>query len=117
MARAALWDDGKTVFVECPGCGMGHALNIDPNCDRPRWTFNGNLDRPTLSPSILCRFTHSVPSAEDPEVLAKIRRGEITQTRVDVVCHSFVRDGQIEFLGDCTHALAGKTVDLPEVED
>ncbi|MGC4033677.1 MAG: hypothetical protein QM754_18485 [Tepidisphaeraceae bacterium] len=27
-------------------------------------------------------------------------------------CHSFVRDGQIEFLGDCTHELAGKTVPL-----
>lgn len=30
-------------------------------------------------------------------------------------CHSFVRDGQIEFLSDCTHALAGKTVSLPAV--
>lgn len=26
----------------------------------------------------------------------------------------FIRDGQIQFLGDCTHALAGKTVPLPE---
>jgi hypothetical protein len=30
------------------------------------------------------------------------------------VCHSFVTDGRIQFLGDCTHALAGQTVDLPE---
>ncbi|MCZ4340562.1 hypothetical protein O4H52_03015 [Sphingomonadaceae bacterium G21617-S1] len=29
------------------------------------------------------------------------------------VCHSFVRNGQIEFLSDCTHALAGQTVPLP----
>lgn len=29
------------------------------------------------------------------------------------VCHSFVRAGRIEFLGDCTHALAGQTVPLP----
>src|SRR5436309_254590 len=28
------------------------------------------------------------------------------------VCHSFVRDGLIEFLGDCTHPLAGRTVPL-----
>lgn len=28
------------------------------------------------------------------------------------VCHSFVFDGEIRFLGDCTHALAGKTVPL-----
>jgi hypothetical protein len=30
------------------------------------------------------------------------------------VCHSFVRDGQIQFLGDCTHALKGQTVERPE---
>lgn len=32
------------------------------------------------------------------------------------VCHSFIRDGRIEFLSDCTHALAGQTVDLPDIE-
>jgi hypothetical protein len=31
-------------------------------------------------------------------------------------CHSFLVDGQIQFLGDCTHALAGQTVPLPEIE-
>jgi hypothetical protein len=29
-----------------------------------------------------------------------------------VVCHSFVREGQIQFLGDCTHAFAGQTVPM-----
>lgn len=29
-------------------------------------------------------------------------------------CHSFVTDGRIEFLGDCTHLLRGSTVDLPD---
>jgi hypothetical protein len=32
-------------------------------------------------------------------------------------CHSFIRNGQIQFLSDCHHELAGKTVDLPEVEE
>jgi hypothetical protein len=32
---------------------------------------------------------------------------------VDHRCHSFVVDGQIQFLGDCTHKLAGQTVPLP----
>jgi len=31
------------------------------------------------------------------------------------VCHSYVTDGRIQFLADCTHALAGLTVDLPEL--
>ena len=30
------------------------------------------------------------------------------------VCHSFVTDGRIRFLGDCTHALKGQTVPIPE---
>ena len=32
----------------------------------------------------------------------------------DDVCHSFVTDGRIQFLGDCTHKLAGQTVNIPE---
>jgi hypothetical protein len=27
------------------------------------------------------------------------------------------RPGRIQFLGDCTHALAGQTVDLPEIQE
>ncbi len=30
------------------------------------------------------------------------------------ICHSFVTDGRIQFLSDCTHPLAGQTVDIPE---
>lgn len=30
------------------------------------------------------------------------------------VCHCFVADGAMQFLGDCTHALAGQTVPIPE---
>ncbi len=32
-------------------------------------------------------------------------------------CHSFVTDGKIAFGEDCSHALKGKTVDLPDWED
>lgn len=31
-------------------------------------------------------------------------------------CHSYVRDGKIEFLGDCFHDLKNTTVELPEYE-
>lgn len=30
------------------------------------------------------------------------------------ICHSFITDGEIQFLNDCTHKLAGHTVDLLE---
>lgn len=29
------------------------------------------------------------------------------------VCHYFLRNGQIQYLGDCTHAMRGQTVPLP----
>jgi hypothetical protein len=32
------------------------------------------------------------------------------------VCHSFVTDGRIQLLGDCTHSMASQTVDLPPWE-
>lgn len=30
------------------------------------------------------------------------------------ICHYFIKAGRIEFCGDCTHALKGQTVDLPD---
>lgn len=39
-----------------------------------------------------------------------------TGDKEGVRCHSFVRDGKIEFLGDCTHEMAGTTIELPDVD-
>lgn len=57
----------------------------------PAWTWNASLSAPTFDPSVL------------------LQGGPPGTPR----CHSFVRDGRIEFLSDCEHPLAGKTVDLP----
>lgn len=71
----------------CAGCGDIHACPVrGSRIERPRWDWNGSLVAPTLSPSILKR-----PGAGP-------------------VCHSFVRDGVVDFLGDCAHPLAGQTV-------
>lgn len=58
------------------------------------WSWNGDTEKPTLHPSILTTYQHG-------EVLYK--------------CHSFVNDGSIQFLSDCSHELAGQTIDLLEV--
>jgi hypothetical protein len=76
----------------CPGCNRSHVLRVGGE-QTPRWTYNGNPDAPTFTPSILARFHR--PSGTD-------------------VCHSFVTDGMIQFLSDCTHELAGQTVPIPE---
>lgn len=79
----------------CPGCGYDHAFRVGGNESdgRPRWKFNGSMDHPTFAPSLLC-------NKDTPEQR----------------CHLFLRDGNIEYLGDCHHALAGKTVECPDWE-
>lgn len=96
----------------CPGCeypgedgqpqGGAHMLPVNSTTKTPQWDFDGNLDAPTLSPSILTRMNHRRERGEDV--------GEF-------VCHSFMRAGQMEFLGDCTHQYAGQTVPLPPMPD
>jgi hypothetical protein len=171
--------DGPTTghMIFCPACECGHKF------DSGRWTFNGDMERPTFSPSMLVRtgdgwtkipqeqwmpiqsqskgVSYRVPFAmlsegraqrNHDQSLAVLRsRGGLSafealcnlddrglwdrKPRTDgeeeaelsgrvqawlkancppSICHSFVRDGRIEFLSDCTHRLAGQTVDLPD---
>lgn len=86
--------EGERLMFRCPGCKSMHMVPYGHG-PGPRWTWNGNADRPTFEPSILVTW-------RDPD-------GELR----DEICHSFVRDGQIQFLGDCTHAMAGQTVAIP----
>jgi hypothetical protein len=74
------------------------------------WQFDGNLEAPTFSPSIL--VTGIQPLTEDE--YAQIAAGEKIEPR-PLRCHTFVRAGQIQYLGDCTHDLRGQTVPLPDL--
>ena len=103
-------DDHGNIYTAlafvCPGCvelmggGDGlHMLPVNSPQRSPQWDWDGDLDAPTVSPSILSRFG---PRAEgEPER----------------VCHSFLRAGVFEFLGDCTHSLAGQHVPMPDLPD
>lgn len=113
ISRILRETEGNGLMFWCPGCDMAHRIQHGAG-DGPRWGWNGDVERPTFTPSILVRYPHWMPSAADPVVRAAIERGEVTQQLVEQVCHSFVTDGRIQFLSDCTHALAGQTVDLPD---
>ncbi|MGZ3772972.1 MAG: DUF6527 family protein [Pseudobdellovibrionaceae bacterium] len=97
-------------IIKCPGCGNGHGFitSWDEEYKKkyadwygiqgkqphfPTWTFNGDMEKPTFSPSMLVDKDN--PASR---------------------CHSFVREGKIQFLGDCFHALKNQTVDLPDVD-
>ncbi|BAO88931.1 DUF6527 family protein [Caballeronia cordobensis] len=87
-------DGTRSMLFECPGCKFLHVVYVGgPN--RPTWSFNGYVDKPTVSPSVLVSWE---------------------QDGKPKVCHSFIKDGRIEFLSDCTHDLAGQTVEIPEWE-
>lgn len=92
--------EGGGLSFWCPGCKCTHMVTSG-------WSFNGDYDRPTFSPSVLVRYRHPKGYTNDnPAPL-----GYSGEYVVDV-CHSFIRSGQIQFLGDCTHELTGKTVQL-----
>lgn len=78
----------------CPGCKRDHTIDDG-------WKFNGDKESPTFNPSI--DFTGG--------------RYDEDENYIKLHCHSFVWDGKIHFLGDCSHGLAGQTVELPEVEN
>lgn len=66
------------------------------------WTWNGSVDSPTLRPSILTKVAGR----------KYLETGEYTEQ----ICHSWVTDGKVQFLDDCTHELRGQTVELLDVE-
>ena len=76
-------------FFYCPACNEQHPMHV------PQWSFNGDMERPTFSPSLRV-FDHS----------------DINKTK----CHLFVKDGVLEYLGDCAHSLAGRAVDMVDIE-
>ncbi len=100
--------DGFHAQFYCPGCLHYHMLPI--NGADNAWDFNNNADSPTFKPSILARGVDHLTEAEETLILAGVK----IEPR-KYVCHSFVTDGKINFLHDCTHSLAGKTIDLPEM--
>lgn len=51
-----------------------------------RWTFNGDYEKPTFSPSMKVNYGNGL------------------------ITHCFVKNGNIQYLSDCTHDMAGKTV-------
>jgi len=87
----------------CPGCGYGHEINVEPDRRGVKWLFDGNVSKPTFSPSINLKVN-------TPD-MGKHYQSDYPSR----VCHYFIRQGMIQFLGDCTHSLKGQTVELPDI--
>lgn len=82
---------GDLVYeFHCPGCEYDHFIRVIG--EGSNWKVTGvEDDAPTVTPSIL--------------VHGKYR------------CHSFIKNGKIQYLNDCTHHLVGKTIDIPDFDE
>lgn len=108
--KLRVMNDGLIAYW-CTGCQMHHGIPIRKT-ESPYWEFNGDYENPTFSPSILVRIPHPEGySRENPA--PKGWEGKM----VEDICHSFITNGKIQYLSDCTHSLAGQTIDLEPVED
>lgn len=85
-----------SVWWFCPGCESAHRIEIG------RWSWNEDREAPTFTPSVLSTMTPH-----------ESMRDEVPAER----CHCFVESGQIRFLNDCTHELAGQTVPIPPLPE
>ncbi|KQX35347.1 ammonia monooxygenase [Devosia sp. Root436] len=110
---------GRVAFW-CPGCNEAHSINIkrDAAGQGPVWGYNGNPDAPTFTPSVLVKVGHYCAGQEGKDCWCtyEARTGKPAPFKC-AICHSFVTNGRIQFLGDCTHALAGQTVPLPPIPE
>jgi len=77
-------EDGKFRgwIVWCPACDGIHVYD-------ERWDFNGDIEKPTFHPGHVATSTVSKD-----------------------LCHSVLEDGELKYFEDCSHQLAGKSVQL-----
>lgn len=91
----------QSLAFVCPGCALRengrwsglHMIPVNTDKKSPSWDWNGDLEKPTLSPSIL------------------------TNGHSSFVCHSFLTDGVFNFLTDSTHPLSGQQIPIPDLPD
>jgi hypothetical protein len=72
----------------CPGCKRLHPINTQKhNAYNAIWSFDGNIEQPTFSPSI----------------------------NLVGYCHYFITAGKILYCTDTKHEFSGQTIDLPDI--
>jgi hypothetical protein len=84
---------GQSIWLWCPACDLPKRLPVNRS-EGTSWDFDGNIEAPTLSPSILQHGGGNHPQ-----------------------CHSFLRSGMWDFLSDCTHSMAGQQVPMVSLPD
>ncbi len=118
-------DASGHLWYMCRGCGHKHVIAIEGRAQvapgRPVWTWNGSTAAPTVTPSVLGRSINLGAMTEDEhaeyEELSRTHGADwlLANSPFRTCCHTFITDGRIQYLSDCTHQLAGQTIELPEL--
>lgn len=85
---------GYFIIPVCPGCGSIHYLNVNSPDDKPKWDFFGSLEEPSFYPSLLSYTPNDIYR-----------------------CHSFITQGKMRFLDDCSHTNKNALLDMPEIDE
>lgn len=122
VARLRTVTDGEVTWhmlsMWCPGCNHHHAVNlVGPDGYRPNvcWDWDGNLELPTVSPSLL--VGGSVYLHADGTQCMNWHEDYQTETHTQGPCHSFILAGNWQFLADSAHHLAGQITPMVPLPD
>jgi hypothetical protein len=103
----------------CPACGEIHWV------PKLRWSFNGDYERPTLHPSVIYTSGHYCGHFNPEKDTCWCKYNEEYRKEFPdgppspfkcVLCHTWVKEGTIQYLSDCSHAFAGKVVDMHDYQ-
>ncbi len=87
------------LYYRCPGCKGEHAVPVLVNKKQAnRWEWNGDLEKPTIRPSVKHTYPESFYQAH-PNVK-------------HFCCHYHITNGVLEYCGDCSHDQSGQNVPM-----
>jgi hypothetical protein len=110
--RASVDGNGRRGLTYwCQGCECLHQVWVEGGEPGRNWGWNGDVEKPVFTPSVLVTYPAN-PDADE----------QFKEWRTARRCHTFVgcngaQPGEVIFLGDCTHAMAGQTLPLPDLPD
>lgn len=88
----------QALMFICPGCGNDlHMLPVNTDVKTPVWQWDGDLEAPTITPSILTQWGNETSGIH--------------------ICHSFLTQGIFNYLSNCTHSFANQQIPIPDLPD
>lgn len=103
------FENTKNRIFWCPACNQVHTID-------DKWTYSGTDEKPTVRASVKAMYVkvpNPLPHDENGRIMFDENKRVIGAK--DMICHLFITDGKIRYLNDCTHEMAGQTVDMEDL--